>query len=338
MHYAIVGAGSVGKAVGAALALNGRSHCYIRRTVALCDGGKAPVGFRLQDSSGGAPFSWTPDFCCADGLAADGRFPDTIFLAVRAHQVGGALRSIRPLLKHARTLVFLQGGIQFSAVCDPRIIDRGLADLVDPEDYLSLCRFDAHRPVLCNALVSFGAESPDPGVVRMNGPGKITLGVSGAVSDVLAALAADLSSPWIEAIPSEAIMDEMFRKACGTLGLNAASLIWRCPLGSLVSENYAVQLMGDLADYAAKAYAVAGFNTDTDFQPYFRMLAARLPLHKMAILNGSQEIYATIAVQALLGERILGYKIPHADRLPFIDAAITAQSDNNQWKRQAIYG
>jgi 2-dehydropantoate 2-reductase len=222
-RIAVVGAGAIGSVVAWRLARAGAPVLLAGRGPHLAAIGAA--GLRYTDAATDERRS----IAVAEvGPALKEHGPcDTVFVAVKAQDVRGALEAAAPLVGDQTTVVALLNGLPWWLSSEP-------IEAVDPGGGLWRA---LPAPRVIGAVVHLGAEVVSPGWVRQAGDNRLTLGeLDGATSPRVQALAALLDTGGLPTRVHPAIRDEVWTKLVGNLSTNPLSVVTAATLDRLFGE------------------------------------------------------------------------------------------------------
>jgi 2-dehydropantoate 2-reductase len=310
MRVCIVGAGSIGGFVGARLARAGAEVNYIARGATLA----ALRARGLTLIEGGVQHT-VP--AATVERAEDAGAQDVVILAVKAHQLAGALRGFGALL-HADTLVVpMQNGIPFwyfqrhGGAHDGRRVAA-----VDPDGAIS-ATIEPRRIVGC--VVYPACEIVAPGVIRHVEGERFPLGeLDGALTPRARALAGVFDAGGLKAPLLADIRNELWLKLWGNLAFNPISALTRATLDRICAEG---ATRGLAAQMMREAQAVAEALGVRFRLPLERRIegAARVGGHKTSMLQDVEAGRET-EIEALVGAvielaRLSGTPVPSLEAL-----------------------
>ncbi|MFC1415921.1 2-dehydropantoate 2-reductase [Streptacidiphilus cavernicola] len=218
MRICVLGAGAVGGLIGARLAAAGTEVSALARGATLAS--LRAHGWRLEQPDGGLLTAPVP----ATGDPAELGVQDLVVLAVKAHALEAALPVLAPLVGPDTAVVAAMNGVPwwffegFGGPC----AGRRLAS-VDPDG-----RIAATVPVgnTVGCVVHLSASTPEPGLVRHHGGGRLILGEpDGAESPRVRELAALFAAAGFEAEVSTEIQHGVWYKLWGNMTMNPVSAL-----------------------------------------------------------------------------------------------------------------
>ena len=224
MRICVLGAGAVGGLIGARLAAAGVETSALARGATL--DALREHGWRLEraaapDGSGGGLLT-AP--VLATGDPAELGVQDVVVLAVKAHALPAALPVLAPLVGPDTAVVAAMNGVPwwffegFGGPCAGRRLDT-----VDPGG-----RIAATVPVgnTVGCVVHLSASTPEPGLVRHHGGGRLILGEpDGSESPRVRELAAVFGSAGFETEVSTEIQRGVWYKLWGNMTMNPVSAL-----------------------------------------------------------------------------------------------------------------
>ena len=276
MRIAVVGAGAIGGAIAARLALAGHD-------VALLARGRTLQAVRADGLRLITPASDDTVRPLATDDPGEIGAADAVLLAVKAHQQLAAAGSLGPLLGPDTPVVAAQNGIPwwyFHAHGGPH--DGRRVEAVDPGGALSA----AIAPERAIGLVAYiGARVAAPGVVEMRPEAGLVLGEpDGSDSPRLRAIAAALAEAGLEARTRPDIRVEIWTKLMGNATFNPISVLTRAGLGEMAlhpgTRAVVAQGMRELVAVAAALGAAPTIDIEARLA-----LTERLGDHKTSTLQ-----------------------------------------------------
>jgi 2-dehydropantoate 2-reductase len=216
MRYCIVGAGAVGAYVGALLQRSGVDVAFISRGAQL-DALRAR-GLTVVEPDG----EFHLDVRAFEaGVAIEPA--DVVVLAVKAHQVLGAVPAVRALYGPHTTVVSLQNGIPWWYTHGHPIASDWELTTVDPKREIAHA-LDVDRAI--GATVYFSANIAEPGVVHHDNGVRMLLGEPLAgTSARVEAIAATMRGAGFDASVSEHLRPEIWSKLLGNVNFNPISAL-----------------------------------------------------------------------------------------------------------------
>lgn len=248
----------------------------------------------------------------SDSLQHAGDF-DTIFLAVKAHEIGALAEDLSACMNSGSVLVTLQNGIPwwyFHNHAGPW--ENHVIEATDPGGFLST-KLNSHNIIGCVAYPA--AEVAEPGVIHHIEGVRFPLGeLSGRQSPRVQKIADTLVGAGLKAPVLDDIRSEIWLKAWGNLAFNPISALTHATMSQIAtyepSRKYVIALMHE-AEEVAKAL---GINLRV---PLERRLqgAAKVGNHKTSMLQDSLTL-RPMEIDAILGAVIeiadlVEYNVPH---------------------------
>ena len=226
MRIAIIGAGGVGGAFGAALAKAGADVTFVARGANL--DAIRHNGFKLIEEDGSehiaAAVRAAPISECGPH--------DTVLLAVKANQVSQVAKDVRRLFGPDTTVVTLQNGIPwwyFYKLGGPH--DGQPVRSADPDGSIA-AHIDNHR--IIGSVVYPAAELIAPGVVKVIEGNRFTLGEpDGSQSQRIQAVAHSLTRAGFKAPISADLRSEIWIKLWGNVVFNPVSALSHATLAGM---------------------------------------------------------------------------------------------------------
>ena len=291
MKICVVGAGSIGGFVGARMARAGAQVTYLARGATLTALRERGLTLVERGAAHTAPVT-------AVERAEDAGAHDVVVLAVKSHQLRGALRGFEALLHAETTVLPMQNGIPFwyfqrhGGPHDGRWIDS-----VDPGGAISNA-IDAQRIVGC--VVYPACELSAPGVVRHVEGERFPLGeLDGATTPRGRALAQLFEAAGLKAPLLPDIRNELWLKLWGNLAFNPISALTRATLERICAEN----ATRDLAAQVMREAQAVGEALGVRFRlPLERRIegAERVGAHKTSMLQDVEAGRET-EIEAMVG-------------------------------------
>ncbi|MCR9219941.1 MAG: 2-dehydropantoate 2-reductase [Alphaproteobacteria bacterium] len=267
MRITVFGAGAVGGMIAARLAAHGSAVSVVARgeTLAALKRG----GLTLDDVDGryDAPLAAATDD--PESLPPQ----DVLVLALKAHQIAGALPSLRPLLRPETLVAPAINGLPwwyFQGIGGP-LCDARLASL-DPDGALADA-IPAERIAGC--VVYVAAEVVQPGRVKSQGFQRLQLGrpvLGGAPG--LEAFAEALSAAGFDAPILDDIRQAVWMKLLGNLWANPMSVATEATMGEMLEEPGVYAAAKRMTIEAREVARALGVALDQDIDERLRQSAA----------------------------------------------------------------
>ena len=229
-RIAVFGAGAIGCVVAWRLTRAGAQVSLIGRGTAIAAVAAQGLRFGVGQLDECLPVRVVD---LSAGLGRELPF-DVLLMAVKAHDLPGALAAAAPLISPSTTIVPLVNGLPwwlFHGVSGPHA---GPIEAVDPGG-----RLWQSLPAgqVLGAVVHLGAEVVAPGWVRQAGDGRLTLGeLDGQRSERALALAALLEAGGLPTQVHPSIRDEVWSKLVGNGSSNPLSVVSGATLDRLFAE------------------------------------------------------------------------------------------------------
>jgi 2-dehydropantoate 2-reductase len=229
MRVAIVGAGSIGLWLGAALDRAGHDVALLARGDSLA--GLRRSGIRVRGADG--------DDYDVHPLATDDPHQvgsvDAVVLAVKAHDQLGAAPTVQALLGPDTVVAVAQNGIPwwyFHRLAGP--YEGRHIQAVDPGGALSAA-LPPDRAL--GMVVYLGATTPEPGLVETRLEAGLVIGEpDDTPSDRLRRIAAALEESGFPVRTTTNIRTELWTKLMGNVSFNPISMLTRAGLGTMASD------------------------------------------------------------------------------------------------------
>jgi 2-dehydropantoate 2-reductase len=309
----VLGAGAVGGMIAARLAAAGETVSLIARGATL----EAILrdGLVLEDTDGryAGPLTATD---------APENLPDqdVLVIALKAHQIPGALPTIGPLLTGRTLVVPAINGLPwwyFEGQAGP--LGGTRLESLDPDGALSET-FAPER--LAGCVVYVASESKAPGRILSSGNRRLILGaVTDEAPALLAPFADSLTQAGFDAPTTADIRAEVWRKLWGNLWANPMSVLTGATMGEMAAEpsvretackmmreaqaiaaSLGIALDGDIAERVDRpGAALAAFRTSM-LQDYDR----GRPIELEAILGSVRELSIRLGVPAPTIDTVYG--------------------------------
>jgi 2-dehydropantoate 2-reductase len=306
----ILGAGSIGGFVGARLARGGAQVTFLARGATLA--ALRERGLTLVERGAGRTAPVT-----AFERAEDAGAHDVVVLAVKSHQLAGALRGFEALL-HAETMVVpMQNGIPFwyfqrhGGAHEGRRIQA-----VDP-DAAVLAAIEARRIIGC--VVYPACEIVTPGVIRHVEGERFPLGeLDGIPSARVRALSALFEAGGLKAPVLADIRNELWLKLWGNLAFNPISALTRATLERICAEAATRDLAAQMMREAQAVAEALGIRFRLPLERRIEG-AERVGAHKTSMLQDVEAGRET-EIEALVGAvielaRLTGTPVPSLQAL-----------------------
>ncbi len=310
MKIAVFGAGAIGGYIGAKLALANVDVTLIARGAHLA--AMQSQGLRLIE---GETDRVSHPRAIAD--ARDAGPQDYLIVALKAHQIAGALDAMAPLIGPDTSLVMAQNGVPwwyFYKHGGP-FEDRRI-EAVDPGGVI----WDALRPERVIGCVVFpSCEIVAPGVIRHLEDQRFSLGEpDGSRSDRVVRLAEVLNGSGLRAPVRSRLRNEIWLKLIGNVALNPVSALTRSTLDVICADPAVRRFVRDVM---LEAEAVAGALGETLRVSIDARLdgAAAVGAHKTSMLQ-DLEAGRPLELEALAGAvvevaRMTGVETPNLEAL-----------------------
>ncbi len=257
MRVAVVGLGSVGGALAAALHRGGAQVSALARGATLAAVDRDGLVLRQGGEQRRHRISVSDD---ATRLGAQ----DVVVLAVKAPALAAAVRDAQALLgsdTHVVTALngvpwwFLQGGF------GGPVAGRTLRS-VDPDGVLT-ATLPAERVV--GAVVHFSAGTPEPGTVHRASGNTVVLGDAiGGSGPGTRDLVATLRAGGLDADATERIQRDVWWKLWGNMTMNPISLLTGATTDAILSDDLAVEMVDAVMREARSLGGVIGAPIDAE--------------------------------------------------------------------------
>jgi 2-dehydropantoate 2-reductase len=322
MKVCVAGAGAIGGYVGARLAAAGDEVSFIARNRNLAAINER--GFRLLLEDGSelhAPAAH------AVQRAAEAGVQDTVFLAVKAHQVADLLPDLRALFGPQTTVVPLVNGVPWwyfhrhGGPYEGRRIDS-----VDPGGRIAAA-IETERVIGC--VVYPAAELVEPGVVRVIEGNRFSLGEpDGSRSERVEALSRSLIRAGFRSPVSRDIRGEIWVKLLGNASLNPISALTHATLEGICRFEPTRALLAAMMGEAQAVAEALGVRMRVSIEQRIAGAEA-VGAHKTSMLQDVEhgralELEALVGAVCELG-RITGTPTPAIDAI-YACAALLART------------
>lgn len=293
MKITVFGAGAVGGLIAGRLAQAGETTSVVARGATLA--AIREHGLRLREGDGdeaALPLTATDD---PAGLPDQ----DVVVLALKAHQIEGALPTIAPLLKGDPLVLPAINGVPwwYGAGSDSPLDPARIA-AVDPNGRLA-DTFDAAR--LAGCVVYVAAESPEPGRVVSTGNRRLMLGpVAPGGAAGLEAFATALDQAGFTAPVVDDIRVEVWKKLWGNLWANPISVLTNATMGEIASEPSVRETARAMMREARAVAAALGVTLDGDIDERIDKPGRGLPDFRTSMLQDFDR-GRPIELEAILG-------------------------------------
>jgi 2-dehydropantoate 2-reductase len=219
MRVAIIGAGAVGGVLGGRLAARGHEVALLARGEHLA--AIRGDGLTLVDHVGDASGSYR---LAASDEPADFGAQDVVFIALKAHAIGGMLPRLRPLLNDDTVVVPAINGLPWWYFYRERGPHEGRRlRTLDPAGTM-FGDLDCRHVVGC--VVHVAAEVRAPGEVHHTGGRRMILGEpDDSASERLRRTCALLDDAGLEAQPSQRIRMDVWIKLLGNMSFNPVAAL-----------------------------------------------------------------------------------------------------------------
>ncbi|MDE1948539.1 MAG: 2-dehydropantoate 2-reductase [Burkholderiales bacterium] len=224
MKVAVVGAGAIGGLLGVRLARAGEDVTFVARNRNL--EAIRQRGFSLVAEDGSVEAAPTVRAVARMDEAGP---QDVVLLTVKAHQVASLLPDLRALFGTETLVVSMTNGVPwwyFQRLSGP--FEGRVLESVDPGGRIA-AQLEPDR--IIGSVVYPAAEIVEPGVVRLIGGNRFTLGeLDGARSDRIHALSQSLMKAGFKAPVARDIRAEIWFKLWGNVSLNPVSALTHATL------------------------------------------------------------------------------------------------------------
>lgn len=299
MKVCVFGAGAIGGYLGAQLARAGVDVSLVARGEHLA--AMAIRGLRLQ-INGEERIEHLP---CTDRPSELGP-QDCVIIALKAHQIGGAVEAMLPLLGDDTDIVTTSNGLPYWYFYDARgVLGNAPLESIDPGGK-QLRLLGVERAIGC--VVYPAAEVIAPGVIRHEHGNKFPLGTpDGRRSQRLERLRDVLVAAGLDAPIRDDIRDEIWLKLWGNLCLNPVSALTCATVDDVASDAGTRSVCRAMMQEAATIGERLGLRLRVDADRRIDGAGA-LGAHKMSMLQDlergrTMEIEALVGVIQELGER-----------------------------------
>lgn len=292
MKFCVVGAGAIGSAVAARLALAGHEVTVVARGRNLED--LRTRGLKVRNADGTEQAATVR--VEADTRAAGPQ--DAAILAVKAHQLAAVVPQVAPLLHSQTVVVPMQNGIPFWYFHEhPGALNGRSIEAVDPGG-ATLRGIPAERIIGC--VVYLASELVAPATVSHRANGRLILGeLDGRTTPRIEALSKALAEGGFAAPISDDIRSQVWIKLWGNATFNPISALTHATLADITSDPHGRDLA---AQMMAEARAVGEkLGARYDITPEERLAqAGRVGAHKTSMLQ-DVEAGRALEIDALVG-------------------------------------
>ncbi len=309
MRICIFGAGAIGGTIGARLALAGHQVSLVARGAHLA----ALKADGLTLLQGGNKHHVK---LAASDKPAELGLQDVVIIALKSHSLAGAVADLVPLLGPETAVVTAMNGVPWW------FFDGWGGALAGTA--LKSCDADgriagaiAGRRVI-GGVVYLAADVPKPGVVRHNSGNRLILGEpSNRPSARVDALIAALNGAGFEALASDNIRRELWKKLLGNLCFNPVSVLTGATTDLMLDDRHMATLFAAMMREAIAVAAAVGIPLDID--PLARMAQTRKSGPIKSSMLQDVEAGRPIELDAIVGSVVeIALRIGLAT--PFIDA------------------
>ena len=239
MRVAVIGAGSIGGFLAAALARSGLDVAVVARGAHL--DAIARDGITLVSSDFG-PFS--ARVAASDDLAKLGSF-DVLILTFKSHQWPALLEQLAPFAHTATRVVTMQNGVPFWFVRTPPL------RTVDPQGRIGALFDDAQ---VIGGVVHVSGHIVRPGCIHQSGGTRYVLGTTDGRPDAgLDALVAAMRGAGLQAELDTDVREKVWLKLVNNVGLNTVSTLRELTIQAMLSNP---QTRGEVRELMLEALAV----------------------------------------------------------------------------------
>ncbi len=249
MRICVVGAGAIGGLLATRLSLAGNQVSVLARGTHLTEIQRS--GLRLEEVDGSV--TTASDIVASDNLGALGT-PETVILALKAHQIVAVASQLLQLYGPETVVVPVQNGIPWwyferhGGTHDGRRLDK-----LDPEGILTRA-VPAERILACIPYPA--AEKAAPGVIRHKDGNKFPVGeLDGSKSERAHTVSSVFSQAGFNSRVLTDIRTHIWVKAWGNLAFNPISALTRATLGEIcrnpITRDLAATMMAEAIEIAA---------------------------------------------------------------------------------------
>jgi 2-dehydropantoate 2-reductase len=250
MRIAVIGAGGTGALLGASLQQAGLNVSFLARGTHL--GAMKSHGLRIESERGNVHLQKINATDKADEIGV----VDAILFCVKLWDVESAGEQIRPLVGSETCLIPMQNGIDASERLIPILgMDHVLGGVA----------------MLTGSIVA-------PGVVRQSGTHHgIRFGeLDGTISDRVKVVETTCKAAGIDAVASDSINKDRWRKFVGLAGAGICALT-RSSIGPIRKDPDIEPLIDEVMQEVIAVGRVAGIDLDTEVAAFWRSFLADVP-------------------------------------------------------------
>ena len=310
MHFAIVGAGSIGGWIGARLLNSGHQVAMIARGAHLA--AMQTNGLRVTGPK--------DDLLVHPQCASDPKDigpVDVVIISLKAHQLPPFVEKIVPLLGPDTLVVSAMNGLPwwyFQRLGGP--LDGLRLESLDPAGAIERV-IAPERIIGCEVLPS--AEIIEPGVIRHISGNTLPLGEpDGSLSPRIQALSEAFSAAGFKSPVSQHIRKDIWVKLMGNVAFNPISTLTRATLVEMAEHPHVKEVVRQIMEEVIALSAKLG--VEIDITPERRIEGARkVGAHKTSMLQDLEagkplELECMVGAVLELGNH-LGVNMPHTQAL-----------------------
>ncbi|NDY43005.1 2-dehydropantoate 2-reductase [Dissulfurirhabdus thermomarina] len=271
MHFAIVGAGSIGCLFGAFLSRGGHKVSLVEVRPEIVDAvNRHGIGLLPMGASDPSQIAFHPARAFLDPADISGA--DAVILAVKSFDTAAAMRGAARLV---------------SDRCPVLSIQTGLGNLEVMERFVD-------RSAILGGFTYMAATAVAPGRVHHGGTGPTVIGeLDGRRTPRVEKIAGALGAAGLETRVDDRVVSRLWHKVIVVSAINAVSAVLKVKNGDLLAHPESVQLMERLVDEGRAAAEAAGVDLlGEDLRALLhetcRATAENLSSMFLDILNGSR--------------------------------------------------
>ena len=303
MRFLVAGAGAIGATIGAHMARDGQDVVLFARGPhyrAMKENGVRVLGI----GEGADNFVVHPEI--VDDLENAGT-ADVVFLGVKAHSLTDLAPKLKPVTGPSTVFVSTQNGIPWWYFQKHGGELEGMhLERIDPGGVIA--SFIEADSVIAS-IVYFSSEISEPGVVRLIGGNRITLGEpDGSRSDRIRAIADALVHAGLRARITTRIRQEIWAKILGNISFNPISALTGATLVQMIRDPDVCGLVRNLMMEASAVASKIGMELPVTIEQRIAG-AEKVGEHKTSMLQDLE------AGRPLEIEAVAGAVLELADRL-----------------------